>query len=1192
MHTKIDRKQIYRPATAWLQGSENSGVALIIVLAFVVLLTGLVVAYFSRAISDRQISTSSASQTRVQLFTLGVSNTIVDDLRQEIAAGSTPVTVGTSSTSIIFYPNPGAMMPNPVFAGSATPNPASVPNLVKQSASGQSFFQGANYSSNYPASNRAAGISTSKPSLNGRSISPARWNKPLLLQPTSATDQSADIGVYKNLNTPDWVLVTRNGNNITGTTLPVSAVMRGNKFTGNANIDGGVVVGRYAYNIYDEGGLLDVNVAGYPSPSPTGTPLPAFKSSEAFADLTQLTDAGGSQLLTTDLINSIVGWRNYATCQSGSPSGVITGSFPNFGFNQNATAGYYRFASTNTNGFLRSANQALVGGQSDHTMASRSQMIAFFTSMVPSASIFKVQKALQYFTNFTRDLNQPSYIPAHVLNPSAPVVQPTAQGGNYEGPGQDDVINPSFLTVRVKATTVGGRNDGSSLVAGEPLVKKRFALSRLAWLTYKGPSFGRTGADITDLTTNCGISQSFLDQGTTDNIQKYFGLRWATDHWVYDVHSTTGVKTLTQVLADNREPDFFELLKASISAGALGKSLFQSGNITSVKAQFLVDSSIDCQVIQIGANIIDQFDVDGFPTRIQFPAYSREFRGVENLPYLYRVRSAAWRVADPDKMPPDRNAYKQTTKVAFTNPGTVAMMMVPELWNPHYYDATASSQQQDRILGNPRPSALRFYAYTAPPDISGVPTGVSGYSIRVSEVGINAPIIAMNGLNATNTRMDLTNTVDRFREPTMLLKPGGDGNVSAPGLNESGLASGGSMAIINDSVAADSPAATLMPAGAYVGIYVGKVPILWNSGSNTYVANRLVAYTGSDYNNEAGTPEVDYQVLCENPNQGGSFQVYDEKYGPMVNFTMAGRNVVGEPDRTILSKDFYPIAMMGMNRFATVFDPRTSRFGLLSAAVTEQSGGPNNEIPPGRRTNLIGQMLNTSRYIMPTMRPDNSAGYGLDQLDGVNNYDANGSYLNNLGWSVDTTAAALLRVGLLSQNSKTETNDLRRFSGDSISVNTASNPGPAEYYQDPDGVVRRGMAAYFNPASGGSGAPGQPMATAFESPLEKRQKESRPIILNRPFLSVGELGYVFSGTPFKDLDLATPESGYGALLDVFCTNDTNDPNGLVAGRVNLNSRQTPVLQALLSGAGATNTTPPQQGRILPAKSPAPMLNPS
>jgi hypothetical protein len=65
---------------------------------------------------------------------------------------------------------------------------------------------------------------------------------------------------------------------------------------------------------------------------------------------------------------------------------------------------------------------------------------------------------------------------------------------------------------------------------------------------------------------------------------------------------------------------------------------------------------------------------------------------------------------------------------------------------------------------------------------------------------------------------------------------------------------------------------------------------------------------------------------------------------------------------------------------------------------------------------------------------------------------------------------------------------------------------------------------------------------------------------------VGELGYVFSGTPWKNLDMSNPESGDSPLLDVFCINDTDDPNGLVAGKVDLNTQQVPVLAAILAEA--------------------------
>jgi hypothetical protein len=59
------------------------------------------------------------------------------------------------------------------------------------------------------------------------------------------------------------------------------------------------------------------------------------------------------------------------------------------------------------------------------------------------------------------------------------------------------------------------------------------------------------------------------------------------------------------------------------------------------------------------------------------------------------------------------------------------------------------------------------------------------------------------------------------------------------------------------------------------------------------------------------------------------------------------------------------------------------------------------------------------------------------------------------------------------------------------------------------------------------------------------------------------------GNPFKSYNgfakafcHDTGPVGNPGFLDIFCINDTNDPNGLVAGKVNLNTRQAPVLQAI------------------------------
>ena len=139
------------------------------------------------------------------------------------------------------------------------------------------------------------------------------------------------------------------------------------------------------------------------------------------------------------------------------------------------------------------------------------------------------------------------------------------------------------------------------------------------------------------------------------------------------------------------------------------------------------------------------------------------------------------------------------------------------------------------------------------------------------------------------------------------------------------------------------------------------------------------------------------------------------------------------------------------------------------------------------------------------------------------------------------------------------------------------------YYADADGVVRRAAGAYV-PAAGVVSASttvglppasiqGCPGASSSSSGQQRRQattpftqSQSRPLLLHRPFRSVAELGYVFRDLPWKNLDFFTPESGDAGLLDIFCINETASPTSLVAGKVNLNTPQAPVLAAIISGA--------------------------
>lgn len=124
----------------------SKGAALIIVLAFVVLATVLVVAHFSRTTTDRQLAQSSFNDTSADLLARSALDITVSDLKQEIAT-NTPV----SATNIqpLRYGAPPITDPTPI------------PNLIRRSFSGA------------PQS-RASTISSGAASANGRSISLAR----------------------------------------------------------------------------------------------------------------------------------------------------------------------------------------------------------------------------------------------------------------------------------------------------------------------------------------------------------------------------------------------------------------------------------------------------------------------------------------------------------------------------------------------------------------------------------------------------------------------------------------------------------------------------------------------------------------------------------------------------------------------------------------------------------------------------------------------------------------------------------------------------------------------------------------------------------------------------------------------------------------------------------------------------------
>src|SRR5207253_10135581 len=116
---------------------HHGGIALVIVLAFLVLLLGLVVAFFSRAMTERQVSNNSANQTKVDLFTGGAVETLIGDLRQEIAAGSKGPAATPSpapNTNLYFPKKNTTVVPYRVGLPAAV---QALPNLLKRSSYNQ-----------------------------------------------------------------------------------------------------------------------------------------------------------------------------------------------------------------------------------------------------------------------------------------------------------------------------------------------------------------------------------------------------------------------------------------------------------------------------------------------------------------------------------------------------------------------------------------------------------------------------------------------------------------------------------------------------------------------------------------------------------------------------------------------------------------------------------------------------------------------------------------------------------------------------------------------------------------------------------------------------------------------------------------------------------------------------------------------
>lgn len=1258
-----------------VRSRQRRGVALVIVLAFVVLLTGLAVAFFSRSIIARQMSNAGINKVKAGLLAQGAVDTVVADLRQEIVDLSNPGLTVNGTTAYYLPKAPINMVP----ALTANNLP---PNILKESTYNVPFYP------NAPAALTRAHIpvSTTDKSLNGRVITMGRWNTPLLVASTSWDFTPLPASpplVTGSFKAPDWILVSRDGSNPASFTAANADASKQNEF----------VVGRYAYVIYNEGGLLDANVAGYPSVSGSAA---AYRNALGFADLTQLPSLTGSSALSQTQVNTLVGWRNFV-----SAGATIAGANLASGYSFPSGANPYNSyvaSGGNGSGFLNVAFAALGSApkiaESDRMFVSRQDLIHFFLHALTDATGSnrpQVQFALQYLGTFSRDLNQPTISP----DPARPKLLAESAGGSALTVGNDDKLNPIFLNVRAPSsyTLVKNRASDGAPSAGpqEPQVKNRFPLNRIAWLTPRGPIANAAGTtlnpnndpDVAKIVTklkNAGFTDAFLKQGTDENVKNSFGFTWddTARRWIYRDTLTTPA-SIERLDATAHEPDFVQLLKAAYCAGALGKAASKAsatGNPAHpYDFQHKIDADLDRQVLQLAANIIDQFDFDGYCTRIAFDngstaaSNAMEIRGVENYPYLYRVRTGTI-VA--------RNALPLNAASGSAPPGDSTqwdsgaglLLHIPELWNPH---------DQNAPLGDPRPKNFRIVVDSTDPlsipdklslnrslardpstsdltkYISMAPytrndgnansgsysfqavttTGASNYNFTTGakQSGKILSYVAGNAGTSPNRRaiwsgpvtdqavssiftfnIDTSGSTSQlFREPTMLCKVGfpklngEDSQFNGPDLSSDpylGTAAltktggpvfqkvgtgGGFVGEGVDPIRPGFPD----PANPITGVVAGIIPLRWvEKDKKQYVGDEVELDVPGGQPNSAGTPQafltyrIQYPLDSTKTKSTDTWVTYDEKYTELVTdfVIVAVTDKTEQPHGGIIQsagpyyqwpsypqyisickdKDSsnYEHARDPGYAWQNWVDPRTSRFGAITSSHLTSKSSDHSKFPPGTDypATATSDWLDKGNLILKSNRPDAGKGFSQSPFgrDGSASPPSPSIYPDNF-------YGKYRNAGFNASSAV----DGGNFWSGLLTQNTIASGGDT-YFSDADGVVRRGMGGYVT-GSPANTTIGLPMATAMSAGT---QRESRPYILNRPFRSVAELGYVFSGTPWRNIDFNSPESGGASLLDLFCVADTTSIGSpLVAGKVNLNTRQAPVLSAILAGAYKDETSP-------------------
>jgi hypothetical protein len=1059
--------------------------------------------------------------------------------------------------------------------------------------------------------------STTLPASNGYYIPPGFWDAPILTGTASGGFAGAPASAL-----PDWIYVTATG------------------MGGTALQSGSGTVGRFAYHVYNIGGLLNANLAGYPSAYlNSGGQLGLLEGTAAGADLTQL---GVPQ----SAMDALVAFRNPQV--TGANYADIVAAL--------ASEGFLSATATDSAGVTYTNN----------FFPTRQSLLAYAAQNNPG-----IRSALPYLTTFSLSSNAPSWKPPASLSGSSTGALTTS--------GPATPVNKDVSSVRYAGSTSAtfthyDDNGNASTYAvnpGAPLIQRRFSLAKLPWITHVGPAT-INGTPI----SAAAIQACFgLSWNPTATMGVSGSATFTSPRWEYTALSTgtspgrilrlDEVAALTGTAA--REPNFFELLKAGLLWGSLGRdpgpqhgNLIANSGVTQIDQDtyylngIQTDEAVlgsgfgmpqstgtaggwstyqDMQILQIGVNLIDQTTSGNCPNAIfggtgtntiissagitdltalaQLQTLQTVY-GIKDLPYLNGMVSfnsyvnpqkalGAWLVPSVwDPMAPTISGTDTPGNLRLNTYGDAYFV-----WN-YWYDSISGTGASNTIkivthsgtalysgtLYGPTtcdPSGLAgstgaWFTGTAGivPIYSGSPApgpwgnAMWGYCYHTAPAGVASnlswpPIYTAfngNGTSAGSTRTDgilpfpyqIVNSSGNNGQPGARTQPVMLDTVNAPGnaalrvQNEGTLNSAPTRYNFATSNQLSSNPDTGVPVGVYIpgdtndtspvvysdqhfgpaGTYLGSVYQVSGSAPPNPFTGPLYSGTIIGLRTTGGIwgGAQAYSPYAQNATMTFTLEYKDPADGtwrPYSHITKA--QIASTPD--MLNSNVSSLSTFATPRYTgnqgaaeeIHIDPRTDRFSTCQAGLSFP-GGNFWDLSHSMRPNLTGTY--TVMY-WPASALSGSCG------------NPGGFYYNYL--QPPGTSALLYSNNIIS--------DFFRNLPTLSSTNNA-------YYSDPDGIVRPADGALAN-LSTGDGCP-------IYSGTNSHPTVSRPVVLDRPFRSVAEMGYAFRDTPFASLDFAPPncpaDSADTALLDLFCVND----NSVVAGNVNPNTAPVPVVQSLLSQA--------------------------